>query len=92
MTFETDADRLAILNGCGAEDVTLNGNTVRAIFDNAYAETLDSAGTRPQLTCRTSDVSAITVGHIAIVRGSNYVVRNLIPDGTGMTVLDLERT
>lgn len=92
MTFETDADRLAILNGCGAEDVTLNGAAVRAIFDNAYAETFDAAGTRPQLTCRSSDAAAVTVGHIAVVRGSNYVVRNLIPDGTGISVLVLERT
>jgi hypothetical protein len=92
MTFETDADRLAIINGCGAEDVTLNGTTVRAIFENAYVEAFDAAGTRPQLLCRSSDVTGITVGHAAVVRLSNYVVRNLSPDGTGMTIIDLERS
>lgn len=79
-----------------ATAATLNGVAVNGIFDNGYA--LGSAGgmgfasTQPRLTLPTASVSASPVGLVVVVASVNYLVAEHQPDGTGLSVLLLERT
>lgn len=76
-----------------AELVTIGGEPVKAIFDNQYARVGVMLSTSdPALWCQTADVSTVTRGTVAIVRGVTYAVRDIQPDGTGITVLQLERS
>jgi len=90
VAFETDADRLAVIQECGGQLVTVATASVWGIFENAYAEDLGIAGTRPELTCRTTDVSTAAAGTAVVANELSYLVRGIQPDGTGMTVLILE--
>jgi len=76
-----------------AEQVTIAGASVSAIFDSAYTRvgTLLST-TDPALWCKASDVTSVVRGTAVTVRGVAYTVRDIQPDGTGVTVLQLERT
>lgn len=77
-----------------ATSVTLNGVTVPAIFDAAYA--LGSVGaygmasTQPSLMLATADVPADPVGKTAVVGTVSYLVVAHEPDGTGVSRLLLE--
>lgn len=82
-----------------ADPATLNGVGVTGIFDNGY----ESAGaglsgmssSQPAFTLPASSVPAGSVGKtLAVSTGvgvGNYKVVEVQPDGTGLTVLLLER-
>jgi hypothetical protein len=89
--LESDTDRLAYLQAVG-EPVTINGQPVWAVADNAYVNVLDlAAGTRPQLIARSSDVAAVVTGAGVVMQGTAYNVAEIQPDGTGMTTLILTK-
>jgi len=44
------------------------------------------------LTCRTSDLPSIGEGEVMVISGVTYVVRAWIHDGTGVTVVQLEKS
>ena len=44
----------------------------------------------PQFVCRTSDVSSAAEGDALVTGSTNYTIRDVIDDGTGMTTLMLE--
>ena len=70
-------------------DAVIGGETVRGIFDSAYAEAFGLvAGTTPVLIVH-SDVGA-SVGDAVTVLGSDYLVAEVHPDGTGISRLVLE--
>lgn len=77
-----------------ASSVTLDGVTVPAIFDAAFA--LGSVGaygmasSQPTLTLPTASVPASLVGKTAVVNGTSYQVVAHEPDGTGVSRLLLE--
>lgn len=79
-----------------AETVTYQGSTsIAVIFDNAFIEDrLGAVGiesTKPACLVRTSQVSSVVQGH-TIARGAvNYQVASVHPDGTGLTLLVLEK-
>lgn len=82
-----------------ADAVTVNGVSVRAIFDGPYASLGQGEGMSsalPQLTMPSVDVPASVEGKpVVISTGAgigNYRVAQAEPDGTGVTVLMLERT
>ena len=90
-------DFTAFLNtGEFATAVTVDGNPINAIFDNAYVQvgfdgvTVESVG--PALLCTTADVSSAVQGTAAGVNAVNYTVGEVLPDGTGMTLLRLRAT
>ena len=77
-----------------AQQVTLGGVQVLAIFDAAYAlagvGVYGMAGTQPMLTLATASVPADPIG-LAVLVGSNaYTVAAHEPSGTGISVLQLE--
>jgi len=101
MAVETAADRAIFLStgdfGVAASYTPSGGvaATVNGIFDNEYFET-DAGGEvafalqQPMFHCRTADVSSAAEGDAITISGTNYIVRNVRPDGTGMTMLMLE--
>jgi len=75
---------------------TYNGSTVRGIFDNEYRPAefggeVGVAGTDPAFTCRTSEINAAVEGETITISGVNYTIRDIMPDGTGVTELVLEK-
>lgn len=72
-------------------DATLNGVTVRGIFDDAYGEAFGGlvAGSGPMFRL----LSSVPVSRgAALVHGaSTYTVVGIEPDGTGISVLRLEQ-
>jgi len=101
MAVETADDRAIFLNtddfGVAASYTPAGGSatTVNGIFDNEYFET-DAGGEvafalqQPMFHCRTADVASAAEGDAITISGTDYIVRNVRPDGTGMTMLMLE--
>ena len=77
-----------------ASTVTLNGVSVAAVFDAAYAlGTVGSYGmatTQPTLTLPSASVPANPVGKAVVANGKSYTVAAHEPDGTGISLLLLE--
>jgi len=77
--------------------VTYDGGTIKGIFDNETIP-VDNGGfvtvhqEQPQLTCKTSDLPSIGEGEVMVISGVTYVVRAWIHDGTGVTVVQLEKS
>ena len=80
-----------------AVSVTYGGGTINGIFDNETIP-VDNGGfvtvhqEQPQLTCRTSDLPSVGEGEVMVISGVTYVVRAWIHDGTGVTVVQLEKS
>lgn len=95
MAVEIANDRAILLADFGVT-VTWGLNTFTAIFDNMYtAEDLGGsvaiAMTQPKLLCRTADINGMAEGDSITVESVNYYVRVIMPDGTGMSELMLEK-
>lgn len=106
MAVESAADR-AVFFGADDFGVTAtltpqlgDAITVNGIFDNAYV-LVDMgeaaiATTAPAFTCQTADLETLTAGNARagdelMVDTVVYRVSDLQPDGTGVTVLILEK-
>ena len=62
-------------------------------FDDAYAETNETEGTNPTLTCLSADLPSGLVFGATVTRTATakvYAVVNIRLDGMGCTALDLE--
>lgn len=95
MLTEDFAPFLDTVNGF-AVTATYKGSTpVTGIFDNGYLEVPgievgnESAG--PSFLCKTADVSAAVHGDALVVNTVSYQVIGVHPDGTGLTLLKLEK-
>ena len=71
-------------------------STVNGIFDNDFIE-VDAGGgigvamQQPRFQCRTADISTAAEGDTIVISAVTYTVRIVQDDGTGMTVLVLEK-
>lgn len=104
MPVETDADRLQFLDtdafGVEATYKPVTGgaaSTIKGIFDAASTAIevgleVSISSTSPQFHCRTSD---LTNGgkqrDTFVIAGVTYKAKDVQPDGTGMTMVMLER-
>lgn len=97
--FSTASDVLISLSDFGQKVThTKNGvNTViTAIFDNEY-DAVDVGGgvpfamSQPRLTFRTADLPNLENGDQVTIGGVDYHVVIIMPDGTGVTLVDLEK-
>lgn len=76
--------------------VSYQGKKIKGVFDNETIP-VDAGGfvsvhqEQPRLTCRTIDVSSIAEGHTVLISTVTYNVRAWIHDGTGVTVVQLEK-
>lgn len=96
MAVETDTERAIFVEVDDfAVAATFGGGTVNGILDTEHLE-LDAGGTvgfainEPRFLCRTSDVSSAAEGDAIIINATNYVIKVVQDDGTGMTTLVLE--
>jgi len=70
--------------------------SIKGIFDNETVP-VEAGGLttvheqQPRFTCRTSDVSAIAEDQTMVISAVTYKVRAWIHDGTGVTVVQLEK-
>jgi hypothetical protein len=104
MTVETLADRRLMIRDFGIDVsyIPLSGGraTFKGIFDNEHS--LEEVGgsvafsvLQPRLTCVTADVKNVVEGDVISFPvdnvTTNYVVRVSMPDGTGISELQLEK-
>jgi hypothetical protein len=79
-----------------ATAVTYSGGTINGIFDNETVP-VDAGGfvpvheEQPRLTCRTVDIPSIAYDQTMVILGVTYKVKAWVHDGTGVTVVQLER-
>lgn len=82
-------------NRFGAEDATVNGTTVTGIFDEQYVDvlvgTIPVVGVKPTFQAASSDLVGVAAGDHVVVRATNYEVVTPQPDGSGSTMLILEK-
>jgi len=100
MPVESADDRAAMLADFGESiTYTVQGGsaaTITGIFDNQYVE-VDSGGEvgfavqQPRLTVRTADVPNCTEGDTFVVNSVTYLSRIVQDDGTGITLIALEK-
>lgn len=100
-SLESDSRRLKQLTRLG-EDVVYTPSagapvTIKAIFeaDREVIEVINgiqTIGYKPFAECRTSDLTGTIRGGTIVVNSTTYTIREVTPDGTGMTDLILEQT
>lgn len=100
MAVETADDRSYFLMdfGVSATYTPVGGgsSTITVIFDNEYipVETGGSipfAMQQPKCLARTADLTGTIEGGSLVIGSVTYAIRIVMPDGTGMTELMLER-
>lgn len=99
MAVELAADRAIFLADFGvtASYTPAGGSAsdITVIFDNEYLD-VDIGGAvafatqQPKVLCRDGQISGIAEGDQMVISGSTYIVRVVMPDGTGMTEIMLE--
>ena len=70
---------------------TIGAATVTGIFDVPTAEAFGMLGTDPTFTCAAADVPGIAAGQAVTINAVAYTVTAVRPDGTGVTVLTLDK-
>lgn len=72
---------------------TLDGVSISGIFDNGTQSGLSNMmlGTNPTFTCASASASSSSRGKTLVVDTVSYTVREVKRDGTGMSVLELEK-
>lgn len=95
--MDTDADRLALIEGLGGVLVQTSSGEFQAVFDRQYlgdnVGEVDIESRTPALTCRTSDIDRVGLrkGQLVTVPEGDFKMRRHEPDGTGMSVVILEQ-
>lgn len=71
------------------------GSAITVIFDRAHIEAMggDISGTQPIALAVSADVASLASNSSTLaISGTTYRVRDIQPDGTGLSVLVLEKT
>ena len=89
--FDTDAHGVAVTYTPAGG----SGKTINVIFNNEYllieeGETGVSS-TLPVVTCRSSDVSGISIDDTFLISSTTYKAKVIRPDGTGVSEIQLEQ-
>lgn len=71
---------------------TIGAASVTGILDIPTAEAFGVLGTDPTFTCAAAGVSGIAAGQALTINAVGYTVTAVKPDGTGITVLVLDRS
>ena len=92
--LESDTDRLSYLELLG-ESATIDGSQLRGIFESTFLDAgVDPgiASSEPEFLARTIDLNGVSQSSvIERENGEKYRVREIEPDGTGMTLLRLRQ-
>jgi len=73
------------------EVATIGGSPVSVIFDKDFIASLEIESSNPVAVIDEADAAAVVHGTAVVIRSVNYTVVGIHPDGTGMTVLELEK-
>ncbi len=65
--------------------------TVQVILDNAYTETFGVNGSNPFVAVPTADMPSVARGEAMVIDSVSYTIKNIEPDGTGITRLELQK-
>ncbi len=89
MAFTEDLDPYFVDFGV---DVTLSGSTFKGLHDKQHIALLaaEIGATGPAVLCKASDVGTPAQDTAITVNGTSYKVRDVKPDGTGLTLIELE--
>ena len=102
MSVETDIERAVFFDSddfAVSATYTPSGGTatsISGIFDDTF-ETVETGGfipvasSSPMFQVKTSDVSSAAEGDALTVNSTSYVIRVVMDDGTGVTMLQLEK-
>lgn len=88
--FEEDLD--VFFADWGVLATPQSGEPFLVIFDHAYiAPMLGHAveSTKPMAVAQTADVSTLVEGNTLVIGGATYTIATPMPDGTGISVLEL---
>ena len=98
MAVETAEDRAVFVNPAEfGVTATYGASSINGIFDSDYfaasvGAQVDIEGARLRFLCRTADLpSGGTHGDTIVIGAVTYKVREVHPDGTGMTELVIEK-
>lgn len=101
MTVETDADRLELVStdDFGVDVILFVGSpvtqtTIQGIFESPHSEVPEAgfiviSAENPVVFVRTSDVSSVVQDTEVQINGTSYTVKDIQPDGTGFSTLQL---
>ena len=85
------AEDLSVFVADFGDDGTLDGTPVRGNYSapgvGASLGQAEAAATEPQLELPTASLPTAPVGRTLVIPQGTFVVREHIPDGTGMSVL-----
>ena len=102
MAVETDTERAVFFD---SDDFAVSATytpaggaatTISGIFDDAF-EPVEAGGfvpvasSAPIFQCKTSDVASAAEGDALTVNATSYLIRVVMDDGTGVTMLQLEK-
>lgn len=97
MTIPFDDDLSSILQTTEfAVSASYNGATINGIFDNETVP-YDGGGfvtihqEQPRFLCKTSDVPSVAENQQLVISATTYDIKAWVHDGTGTTVLQLEK-
>jgi hypothetical protein len=67
----------------------IGGNDVDALFDNGFLQIDVVNGSEPALVVKSADVVGVTRSTAVVANAVSYTIKNIEPDGTGVTRLEL---
>ena len=74
-----------------AVQATVRGRTINIIFDEQYIDVEGVESSQPAATCQSADVADVEQDDALTVQGREFRIIGIQPDGTGVTVLRLQR-
>lgn len=91
--FTEDLSPFFDVAGGFAQTATVGATSFPVIFDNGYQAALANMveSTGPVCQAKSADVSTVVQGTSITIATVSYKVREVQPDGTGVTILFLER-
>jgi hypothetical protein len=79
---------LALLGNCA---VAWSGGSTTGLFSNGYDDTLGIGNYEHSVVCQSSAITALAAGSSITLNGVSHLVRELRPDGNGMTSVIVEK-
>jgi hypothetical protein len=74
-----------------AVQALVRGRTINVIFDEQYVDALGVESSQPAATCSSADVDDVEQDDMITISGREFRIIGVQPDGTGVTVLRLQR-
>lgn len=74
-----------------AVPATVRGRQINVIFDEQYVDALGVESSQPAATCESALVDDVEQDDTMTVGGREFRIIGVQPDGTGVTVLRLQR-